>query len=153
MGNLRQSGTRAAAAIRRPVPAVVFAFLALSGCRELQVGRPASSCQTGVIEIALWDGYLQSVCNCGTDGAFVAPGAALTCSFPVGSKVFVYYNGPKLQHQFVSVGTPAIPSGPIFDPNSGSPIRVHAFTVDTVGAYSFRDAFYGELNGTLTVTP
>jgi hypothetical protein len=123
-------------------------------CNNATVGKESLPCDSGVAQIMFWDGKAQKVCGCGgTDGEFTAPGTALTCTFTLGKTFFVSYQGPFLQHQFVPVGTPALPYGPIFDPNSKNPIRAHGFAPTAAGTYSFRDEYDHSIFGTITVTP
>jgi hypothetical protein len=123
-------------------------------CSGEPVPASALPCAANVAEIAIWDGKIQKLCGCGgVDGEFASSGYPLSCTFKLGTNAFVYYNGPFLQHQFVAVGLPALPNGPVFDPDAKNPIRAHAFTPDATGTYNFKDEYDGTILGTIVVTP
>jgi hypothetical protein len=61
--------------------------------------------------------------------------------------------GPFLQHQFKGTGTPRLPDGPVFDPNSKSPIRSFAFKPTATGTYQFVDEYDHSISGSIVVTP
>lgn len=138
-----------------------FAVLALAlsamgtQCDPIQLAsNPAAACNPNQVEIAIYDTYLQRLCNCGgTDGEIIARGSSLGCTFALGKTVFVHYVGPSLRHQIVAVGSPGIPDGPVFIPGDSNPIRTHVFTPTATGAYSFRDQYDSGLLGVFTVTP
>ena len=125
-----------------------------SRCNNLPLEPAKEACAANVAEIMMWDGKIQKICGCGgVDGEFAAANTPLSCTFTLGKTVFVYYEGPFLQHQFVSTGTPTLPNGPVFDPSAGEPIRSHAFTPTATGTYSFQDEYDSSITGTITVTP
>lgn len=125
-----------------------------ANCSNVPVAASTLPCEANVAEIAIWDGRIQEVCGCGgVGGEFAAQNSALSCTFTLGKTVFVYYHGPFLQHQFVAVGLPALPNGPVFDPDAKDPIRAHAFKPDAAGTYNFRDEYDHTIFGTITVTP
>jgi len=123
-------------------------------CSNLPVAASTLPCDADVAEIAIWDGRIQKVCGCGgVDGEFADVGSPLSCTFKLGTRAFVYYHGPFLQHQFVSVGLPALPNGPVFDPDADSPNRAHSFEPDATGTYNFKDEYDNTILGTIVVTP
>ena len=125
-----------------------------STCSGVQTPAASLPCDSNVAEIAIWDGRIQKVCGCGgVDGEFASANTPLSCTFKLGVTAFVYYQGPFLQHQFVADGTPALPNGPVFDPDADDPIRSHAFTPTAAGTYRFKDEYDSTITGTITVTP
>lgn len=125
-----------------------------SECSGVPQEASSAPCTAQVAQIAVWDGQIQKVCGCGgTDGEFAPVGTPLTCTFALGKTIFVSYQGPFLQHQIVAVGTPEIPTSPVFDPNSKIPARSHAFTPTAAGTYSFKDQFDQTITGSFVVTP
>ncbi|MBC7386397.1 MAG: hypothetical protein H7301_09600 [Cryobacterium sp.] len=138
-----------------------FSLLALftgiigSGCEPEELSRQAGGkCEAGSAQIAIWDGFLQRVCGCGgTDGEIFTPPTPLTCTFKLGQTVVVNYQGPVLTHQIIPVGSPGIPEGPLYDPNSSNRIYSHAFTLTATGNYLFKDQFNSNLTGSFIVTP
>jgi hypothetical protein len=138
----------------------LFALLTLVtifvGCDSLEQ-PPASdtSCATNIAQIAVWDGFLQNVCGCGgANGTIVNPKTGLSCTYRLGTTLYVYFHGPTLRHQLVPVGSPAIPATSIYNPDEPLVNRVFPITLTTTGTYTFQDQFMGaELFGTITVTP
>ncbi|MBS1962648.1 MAG: hypothetical protein JST04_10555 [Bdellovibrionales bacterium] len=148
--------------LRQPEITSLFLGLALalgsmgSKCSGVPEKPENVACTSKVAEIIIWDGRIQKVCGCGgVDGEFAAANTALNCTFSLTDEktVFVYYQGPFLQHQFVPVGTPALPIGPVFDPDANQPIRSHAFTPTATGTYQFQDEYDHTIFGSITVTP
>jgi hypothetical protein len=136
------------------------ALLALAllgfGCDSLdQPPSSDTSCATNVAQIAVWDGFLQTVCGCGgTNGAIVNAKTSLSCTYRLGTTLYVYFHGPALWHQLVPVGSPAIPATSLYNPEEPLLNRVFPITLTATGTYSFQDQFMGaELFGTITVTP
>jgi hypothetical protein len=139
---------------------LLIAVLALStlGVHCDSIEQPPGStttCDTRIAQIAVWDGFLQVLCGCGgTNGRIIDAKSPLTCTYALGTTLYVHFHGPGLFHQLVPVGTPAIPATSIYDPNKPLENRVFPVYVQAAGTYSFRDQFMGaELFGTLTVTP
>ena len=125
-----------------------------STCSGVPENRSSAPCDPLVAEISMYDGRIQKVCGCGgVDGEFAAVGTPLNCTFSLGKTVFVNYIGPFLQHQFIAVGTPALPNGPVFDPSAKTPIAAHAFTPSATGTYQFEDQYDHTITGTIVVTP
>jgi hypothetical protein len=123
-------------------------------CNGVPENKAFEKCDPAVAEISIYDGRIQKVCGCGgVDGEFATQGTPLNCTFALGKTVFVNYIGPFLQHQFIAVGTPVLPDGPVFDPSSASPRRSHAFTPEAVGTYGFEDQFDHTITGQIVVTP
>jgi hypothetical protein len=123
-------------------------------CSDVPPEGATLACGAGVAEMAMWDGRLERMCGCGgIENEFSTPNVNMDCTIALGTTVFVYYQGPFLQHQFVSVGTPTLPTGPVYAPSAKSPIRAHAFTPGAVGVYSFEDEYDHSMIGTITVTP
>lgn len=150
MKKLRQSKIPTALAV------LALALSAMgSQCDPIPVANdPAIACDPNQVEIAVYDTYLQRLCNCGgTNGEVIARGSPLSCSFALGKTVFIHYIGPGLRHQIVAVGAPGIPDSPIFIPGDRNAIRTHAFTPTATGTYSFRDQYDSGLLGDFTVTP
>jgi hypothetical protein len=139
---------------------ILFAVLALgtlgTHCDSIE-HPPASTlvCDTRVAQIAVWDGFLQNLCGCGgTDGAIVNAKSPLTCTYALGTILYVHFHGPKLFHQLVPVGSPAIPATSLYNPDKPLENRVFPISIPVTGTYSFQDQFMGaDLFGTITVTP
>lgn len=123
-------------------------------CSDVPPEGATLPCAANVAEMSMWDGRLQRGCGCGgIEGEFSTPHVSMGCTVALGTTVFIYYHGPFLQHQFVSVGTPTLPTGPVFQPSAKQPIRAHAFTPTATGTYQFQDEYDNSVLGTLTVTP
>lgn len=113
-------------------------------------------CDSNVASIMIWDGRIQKLCGCGgVDGEFAPAGTPLNCTFTLSEDktVHFFYQGPFLRHQIVSVGTPVVPNGPVFDPNSKAPVRAHAFKPSASGTYQFMDEYDQTITGSIVVTP
>jgi hypothetical protein len=138
---------------------LLFATLSLSmmgaQCDALKpANNPSLTCTTGLTVIAVYDTFLQTVCNCGgTNGAVVTRGTALSCTFAVGNNVFINYVGSTLRHQIIPVGSPGIPSSPIYDPGDKNAVRSFAFQPSVAGTYQFIDQYDSQLSGSFVVTP
>lgn len=118
------------------------------------VNGPSTTCNTNQVEIAVYDTYVQRLCNCGgTDGEITARGSSLSCTFSLGKTIFIHYIGPGLRHQIVAVGSPGIPDSAIFDPSDRNAIRSHAFAPTATGTYQWKDQYDPALLGDFIVTP
>ena len=148
--------------LRQPEIKVLFLALALaagslgSKCSGVPAEKATLPCDSTVAEIMIWDGRIQKLCGCGgVNGEFAPFNTALNCTISLAAvkAITVFYHGPFLQHQFLAVGTPAVPNGPVFDPNSKVPIRAHGFTLTATGTYQFQDEYDHTIFGSIVVTP
>lgn len=135
-----------------------FAALSLgaSKCSGVPAEKASLPCDASVAEIMIWDGRIQKICGCGgVDGEFAAANTALTCTYSLSTvkTLTIFYQGPFLQHQFLAVGTPAAPNGPIFDPSAKQPIRAHSVNLTAAGTYQFQDGFDHTIFGSIVATP
>jgi len=138
---------------------LVFAIAAGSfgsTCSGVQPHRSSQACDPAVAEIMIWDGRIQKLCGCGgVDGEFAQASTALNCTISIATvkAITVFYRGPFLQHQFVAVGTPAAPNGPVFDPNTSRTIAAHGFSLTVPGTYQFQDQYDHTIFGSIVATP
>lgn len=145
--------------MKNPLHYLAILALALSAmganCDPLSTAKtPGVTCEPNQVEIAVYDSYVQRLCNCGgTDGEILARNAPLVCTFSLGKTIFIHYVGPTLRHQIVAVGTPGIPDSPVFDPGDRNAYRTHAFAPTVTGTYAFKDQYDPALLGSFVVTP
>lgn len=131
---------------------VLTATLA-SGCGNVGAALPSSpaTCDTGAAAILVHEAALQIMCGCDESaGTIAGAGTPLTCTLPVNSTLtFLYAGGMRNLHQIESVGTPAFPSSPLFDPSHEAPVRAHGVRFETIANYAFRDAINHAISGTI----
>ncbi len=137
-----------------------FAALLAPSCGS-SVPLPSSSyssadtvCSTGVAQILIWDGYSQRLCGCAEAANTVfASGSPLTCTVTAGTVVHFQLVGDLRAHQIVSTGTPSFISSPVFREKKKKKYQplVHAVKFTASGNYTYIDAFFNGVSGTISV--
>jgi hypothetical protein len=130
--------------------------LNLSGCGDPvmdDVSPSATACESGVAQITVGDGFLQTLCGCQglTAPVFFHAGTPLACTVTSGTMVFFHYLGNKLPHQIISTSVATFPTSPVSDPDSATTYRSHPVRLSAPGAYTFTDNYNFALSGTITV--
>jgi len=136
-------------------------FIALGGMgidcsgvkNETEVTLPMTSCDAKEAQISILDGFMQNHCGCQESTGQTL--TTLTCTISTGTTVFLHFGAAALRHQIVPVGSPAIMTGPMFDPSAGTVVRTFGFIIDgTPGdVYSFKDQFDPRLTGQFILVP
>lgn len=155
LGKLRKLGQLAGLAV----------FAGCSGPPTGGIGLIAAAdtaCRTGVAEIRVGDGFMQTLCGCvgpgETSGAVFSTPGTLTCTLASPTTaMFFYFTGNVLQHQIIPLGTPSFVASPLIGPGAPgtsttiSTTTVHAVTFGTPATtYQFEDSING-LTGQIIV--
>jgi hypothetical protein len=129
-----------------------ISLLLLSACGPEkdypQRAKSEAACNTGVAQIAVYDGVLENLCGCQEPRA---TGTFTTCTVAAGTAVVFYFPLTKTRHQIISTGADGFPSSPINDPEKEPRANAHAVILLTPGIYRFEDAFHPALSGQIVV--
>ena len=110
-----------------------------------------TACPSQAAEIQILDGIARIQCGCLLEakGAQSSLANPLKCTVAAGSIVFFNFHGAQLEHQVISLPSPAFASSPLMEPRSNTPVYALKFTVP--GTYRYRDAFEPSIAGSIVV--
>lgn len=100
-------------------------------------------CAAGSAQIQIGDGYQLILCGCAEPGGQVigSGSGTLTCTVPVGTEVFFFYQATHLTHQLIPSAGSAFPASPLSDPTATLAVTVDAFQPQVAETYGYVDAF------------